>query len=559
MALDVPPVTVGPVSTPPVSVQTPSSGTTDPVQQIVDGVGNTVQDVTGVNPTTPVDPVLDQVGGVTGGGGSGGSKPTGGNGGGSSSSDPTGRSATVPGSTGSGSNARRPSSGDSGGSSTRARKGSRRGGSGLSAAQTRRLAAHSAALASVSQQAPAALALRTAASTSGSDSGSGGSSPIVRTVRDIVNVVPDWMKFLLAGLIALVLVLGAGSLVSTRRARRLSRQREELLEEVGLLQAALLPKVPAQLGELEMTVAYRPAEGPAAGGDFYDAFELEDGRVAIVLGDVAGHGRSALERTSLMRYTLRAYVEAGLEPRHAVQVAGRALDKELNGDFATVVVTLHDPAAGTLTWAGAGHPPPILLGPSGHKPVTAESAPPIGLGLATGMRQTTVPAPAGTVACFFTDGLVEGRIGDGLLGRDRLRELLVELSPDDPASRLLDLVAETADRVTDDMATCIVRATHRSKALPPRERLEELEVEAGELDGDGPLRFLTACGVPERVGAETVEAARTAAATSGSAVLKIRIPLERGAAPAVTVAAGEPAAVEPQAGARPVVGGAPRA
>ncbi|HEX8855812.1 MAG TPA: PP2C family protein-serine/threonine phosphatase, partial [Thermoleophilaceae bacterium] len=432
-------------------------------------------------------------------------------------------------------------------------------GDGLSAAQTRRAAARAAALASASEQAPAALALRTAAATTGGGSGDNDSSPIVRTVRDIVNVVPDWMKFLLAGLIALVLVLGAGSVVSTRRARRLSRQREELLEEVGLLQAALLPKVPAQLGELETTVAYRPAEGLAAGGDFYDAFELEDGRVAIVLGDVAGHGRSALERTSLMRYTLRAYVEAGLEPRHAVQVAGRALDKELNGDFATVVVAIHDPRKGTLTWAGAGHPPPIVLGASAHRPVTVESAPPIGLGLATGMRQTTVPAPAGTVACFFTDGLVEGRIGDGLLGRERLRDLLVELSPDDPASRLLDLVVETADRVTDDMATCIVRATHRSKAVPPQDRLEELEVEAGELDGDRPVRFLRACGVSQGVAAETVEAARIAAATSGSAVLKVRVPLDRAIAPAVTVAAGEAAAVEPQPAGSPVVGDLPRA
>ena len=258
------------------------------------------------------------------------------------------------------------------------------------------------------------------------------STPIVRTVRDIVEVVPDSLKVALGGLAALSALLGAGYFFSHMRARRLARQRRELLQEVGLLQTALLPPVPERLGALRTSVAYRPADGPGAGGDFYDALPLSGGRVGFILGDVSGHGRGALARTAFMRYTLRAYLEAGLEPRVALQVAGRVIDENLGGDFATVLLAVHDPETGSLTYATAGHPAPIVVGPQPHDPVTASSSPPIGVGERTGLRQTTVPLVPGSVACLFTDGLIEARTADGVLGRERLTELLDELGPTRP-------------------------------------------------------------------------------------------------------------------------------
>src|SRR5207253_2896303 len=79
------------------------------------------------------------------------------------------------------------------------------------------------------------------------------------------------------------------SRLTAMRARRLEIQRTQLLEDVGLLQAALLPEPPPRLGPVETSAAYRPADGPGAGGDFYDIFALADGQLAVIVGDVAGH------------------------------------------------------------------------------------------------------------------------------------------------------------------------------------------------------------------------------------------------------------------------------
>jgi hypothetical protein len=353
-------------------------------------------------------------------------------------------------------------------------------------------------------------------------------SGITGAIREVVEVVPGPLKVLLGLLGALVLVLGGGYLIVTRRARRLARHRSELLEEVGLLQQALLPDVPGELGPAAISVAYRPADGPGAGGDFYDAFELTSGQVAIVVGDVSGHGRQALARTTLLRYTLRAYLDAGLEPRAALQVAGRTLDNDLQDEFATVVLAVYDGRSGVLTYASAGHPAPIVVGPGDHEPVTACSSPPIGVSSTTGMRQTRLPLPEGAVACFFTDGLVEARIEDQVLGRARLHGIVEGLGAEHGADTLLARVREAADRTTDDMAACLLRPT-AAEALRD-ERVEELEVEPPDLPEAG-REFLIACGVEGPAADDAVATARRTAASDGRALLRVTV-------------AGEGAAVE---------------
>ena len=331
-------------------------------------------------------------------------------------------------------------------------------------------------------------------------------APLTRTVREIVEVVPAPVKGLLAALAAMSMVLGGGYLLTSARARRLARQRADLLQEVGLLQTALLPPVPATVGALRTSVAYRPSDGPAAGGDFYDALALPGGRAGFILGDVSGHGRRALAQTAFMRYTLRAYLEAGLEPRPATCRAVRVIDEHLDGDFATVVLAIHDPAAGSLTYACAGHPAPIIVGSTRAEPVLAAGSPPIGLGLRTGLRQTTVPLPPGSVVCFYTDGLAEARTEKGILGRPRLADILAGFGRDATAAMLLDHVTDEATRVTDDMAAVVLTPT--TGVTAGGFRAEQLEVDATEISQGLPKRFLQACGVDaERVAAAEVEIA----------------------------------------------------
>ncbi len=343
--------------------------------------------------------------------------------------------------------------------------------------------------------------------------------PIIRAVPQFVNQVPSALKFALAVTGVLSILLALAGLVTTLRNRSLARQRRDLLQEVGLLQSALLPPVPDRVGGLRTSVAYRPADGPGAGGDFYDVLPLPGGRVGFILGDVSGHGRGALARTAFMRYTLRAYLEAGLEPRVALQVAGRVIDENLGGDFATVLLAVHDPETGSLTYATAGHPAPLVVGPQPHDPVTAGSSPPIGVGVRTGLRQTTVPLVPGSVAAMFTDGLLEARTEGGLLGRDRLEELLEELGDDATARGLVESVNKEARVMSDDIAAVVIQPTNAATA--GLFRTEQLELTARELDSPLAERFLEACGVSDQEVQAAIYDARMIADRFGGVILHV--------------------------------------
>jgi hypothetical protein len=274
------------------------------------------------------------------------------------------------------------------------------------------------------------------------------------------------------------------------------------------------------VGALAATVAYRPAEGPASGGDFYDVFELPGARVAIIVGDVCGHGHAALSRSASMRSMLHAYVEAGLGPRDALRVAGHTLGDPAHGGFTTAAVAIHDPDSATLTYAMAGHPPPVLLGSARHEPVLACSSPPIGAGHRVGQRQTTVTLDKGSLACFFTDGLIEARHDGGLVGLDRLAEMVEALGDGIDARALLDEVLREAEQANDDMAACVVRALG---GHAPRVRVEELEVEPSDAGAPAMERFLAACGIDEAGIRRAADETRRTAVEHGAALLRVTI------------------------------------
>jgi hypothetical protein len=351
---------------------------------------------------------------------------------------------------------------------------------------------------------------------------------IVKTITRLVGVVPTPIRILILALGALALALGVRSLLSGVRTRRLVRQRGELLEDVGALQAALLPVPPQRLGPVGTSVAYRPADGPGAGGDFYDVFALEDGRLAVIVGDVSGHGREALPHTALVRFTVRAYLEAGMGPGKALQTAGSVLERQLAGSFATVVVAIYHPRERTLTYASAGHPPPVVLGEQrtadgaqAISPVTSCSAPPIGAGTRTGTRETVVSVPGAARLCFHTDGVTEARIAGELFGSERLTEELAQLGPQDDASALLDRVAARSDARPDDMAACVLRVQDGAGA--PSIVFEQLELDREAAANPRAERFLLDCGVPPAQAVQLMESARAKLEHADTVLLELRL------------------------------------
>ena len=106
----------------------------------------------------------------------------------------------------------------------------------------------------------------------------------------------------------------------------------------------------------------------------------------------------------------------------------------MDGEFATAVIAVHDPAQGTLTYASAGHPAPLVAGPARPEAIVAASSPPVGMGLRTGVRQTVLPLPPGSVVCLYTDGLAEARTERGVLGRPRLGDILADMGRDATAA-----------------------------------------------------------------------------------------------------------------------------
>jgi hypothetical protein len=311
-----------------------------------------------------------------------------------------------------------------------------------------------------------------------------------------------------------------------------------MLSDLDEMQKALVPAVPEQLGALGVSVAYRPADGPAAGGDFYDLFALDDEKVAIVLGDVVGHGRQALAQAALTRYTLRAYLQAGLEPRAALALAGSVLSTPGEKRFATVVVAVHDGASGRLTYACAGHPPPIAVGFEAPDPITVCCSAPICCDLPTGRRQTTLSLPASGAMCFFSDGLPEARTGDDLLGRERLGELLEELGPSPSAPALLERIRRETSAAQDDMVACVITALTRSMAAAAQPdgqtQVEELEVDPEMLAGQRARDFLEACGLDRARVASTLAPASELVGSDGRALVRV----ERSLAGDASVAVG---------------------
>ncbi|HTX13343.1 MAG TPA: PP2C family protein-serine/threonine phosphatase [Solirubrobacteraceae bacterium] len=252
-------------------------------------------------------------------------------------------------------------------------------------------------------------------------------------------------------------VMALNAYLQRRRAKSLAGQRAALLSDVGVLQAALLPAVPAALGELEVSVAYRPAQGLAAGGDFFDVFTVSPERTGIIIGDVSGHGRESLIHAALVRYTLRTLMGEGHSLPEVLARADRYLTGELGDGYATVIIGCYEHATGEFSWAKAGHEPPIMADQPDRE---EEAATPLGFGMGDTWPQFSRFLAPGDRVCLFTDGLIEARRHGAQLGRGHLKSLVEDgLS----AQQLVERIQSDADECGDDLAAVVIT---RGVAVP---------------------------------------------------------------------------------------------
>jgi serine phosphatase RsbU (regulator of sigma subunit) len=231
-------------------------------------------------------------------------------------------------------------------------------------------------------------------------------------------------------------------------------------EQSLMLQRNLLPVATPEADGLDVAVRYLAGEpGSHAGGDWYDVIALDGDHVALVVGDVSGHGVSAAAAMGQLRIAVLAYAVAGYQPASVVAKVDHLLEQLGTGDIATLVYVVVNPHDHRLTVVNAGHPPPLLIQPDGSTRLLREGhARLLGVQPALLQReQRVLNLEQDSRLLLFTDGLIEPLERQGEDGLEHLA--LVTEGFDGSAGELCDhVLAElTPDGAHDDI--CVVAAT----------------------------------------------------------------------------------------------------
>jgi serine phosphatase RsbU (regulator of sigma subunit) len=229
------------------------------------------------------------------------------------------------------------------------------------------------------------------------------------------------------------------------------------------MQRSLLPRARPVVERLEVGEVYEQSSRVEVGGDLYDFVALDDGRLAVVLGDVTGHGVDATADMAMAKFVFRSLVREHSEPADFLSAANDVICSEIaGGKFISMSYVVVDGVAGTVTAASAGHPPPRLLLADGT--VTRLAAHGLVLGIEPGQEYAEVHAelPSGASLVLYTDGVVEARRGGELYGDERLDALLAarhELGAHALAAAVAADAREFADGdLPDDVAVVAIRA-----------------------------------------------------------------------------------------------------
>ena len=246
--------------------------------------------------------------------------------------------------------------------------------------------------------------------------------------------------------------------VTIERARLVS----VLREAVTSLQAAVLPASFPTVPGLDAAALYRSASEVAqVGGDFYDLFALEDGRVAAVIGDVCGKGVAAARHTVRLRYELRTLVEDGRPPGRALTAFNHRVQEEfVEDEYATLLLLVFDPRTGAVSWSSAGHPPPLLTGPT-PRTLAFDGSLPVGLFGDATYHTARFTLPQGRCVVLYTDGVVEARNPDrqefGTEGLEAATPAVAASAAAVAEVVLKQLLSHSDGHLDDDAAVLVLR------------------------------------------------------------------------------------------------------
>ena len=240
---------------------------------------------------------------------------------------------------------------------------------------------------------------------------------------------------------------------------RLYQQQKQFTDT---MQRSLLPQSVPELPGLELRAEYESSARVEVGGDVYDFMELPDGRLAVALGDVTGHGIEAAADMAMAKFVFRSLAREHSEPSDFLESANDVVVGEIApGKFITMVYVVIDPVSGELAVAGAGHPAPRLVRADGS--VTPLDARGLVLGVELGQRYDEVRGQLGPgdSVVLYTDGVIEARRDGALYGQERLDALLssrTSLPPGELAQAVVDDCRAFAEgELADDCAVVVVR------------------------------------------------------------------------------------------------------
>ncbi|MFG3028088.1 SpoIIE family protein phosphatase [Streptomyces sp. NPDC048253] len=255
----------------------------------------------------------------------------------------------------------------------------------------------------------------------------------------------------------------ARAAVCIDNARRFSRERETALA----LQRSLLPRSLPRTAAVDAASRYLPAARAGVGGDWFDVIPLSGMRVAMVVGDVVGHGIQASATMGRLRTAVRTLADIDLAPdellTHLDDLVVR-LSEEAGGEGdpgevgASCLYAVYDPVSRRCTLARAGHPQPVVLRPNGTaRRVELPAGPALGLG-GLPFESAELELAEGSVLAFYTDGLIESREREVDSALRLLSETLAAYSDslDETCDRILHALLPPGG-VADDVALLLAR------------------------------------------------------------------------------------------------------